>query len=91
MALAQVLQQVGFNLDPEVLRENHGRAFFEALKWLKGGNVDATRAVPSRERWAKTGWAAYRTWIDHPYEQARQLARQRKRPRCRLEPAYFRR
>ena len=91
MALAQVLQQIGFLVDPAVLRENHGRAFFEALKWLKGGNLDATRALPGRERWAKTGWNSYRTWIDHPYEQARQLARQRKRPRCRLEPAYCRR
>jgi hypothetical protein len=76
--LLQRLRQIGLDgLDYETL-EKHGLLFWLCLRWLKGGDVDATRALPGRERHAKTGWASYGIWTTHPYEEAKRLAREAK-------------
>jgi hypothetical protein len=36
---------------------------------LKGGNITARKAIPARERLAKTGWSTYPVWIGHPYDE----------------------
>lgn len=77
-ALQQSLAALGLEVSYEVLTKKQGLLFWLCLQWLKGGNVNATRAVPERERQAKTGWASYPIWVGHPYAQAKQLAAQAK-------------
>ena len=81
-ALVQRLHQIGVtDLDYETLTAKQGLAFYKCLKWLKGGNVNATRTAPERERFAKTGWATYRAWAYRPYAQAKAEARLLKQKR----------
>lgn len=47
-----------------------GSHFFACLRWLKGGNPNG-RALPERERLAKTGWPAYRVWATLPVARAK--------------------
>jgi hypothetical protein len=47
-----------------------GSHFFACLRWLKGGNPNS-RALPERERLAKTGWPSYRVWATLPVTRAR--------------------
>lgn len=81
-AFRECLRRLGFECTAEV-QAAPGKLFYQALKWLKGGNVDACMAVAERERWAKTGWATYRIWVEHPYKLARWLAAQHKQERRR--------
>ena len=78
-ALLQKLQGLGIKVDYETLTKKQGLLFWHCLRWLKGGNIDATRALPEREALAKTGWASYEAWVSHPYQQAKRLARGAKR------------
>jgi hypothetical protein len=73
-ALLQTLQGYGLKVDYETLTEKQGLLFWKCLRWLKGGNIDATRALPKREKLAKTGWATYRIWVENPYAVAKQKA-----------------
>ena len=77
-ALLERLQALGLSLDYATLTEKQGRLFVECLRWLKGGDLDASRPLPERERLAKTGWSSYRVWAYNPYAQAKALAGQAK-------------
>lgn len=77
-AFARTLQRIGFRLPDE--DPHPGRAFFAALTWLKGGDPAATRALPERERWVKTGWSSYRAWIGRPRRGARHRELKRSKP-----------
>ena len=90
-ALLQKLNALGIRVDYRTLTEKQGPAlsavegllFWHCLRWLKGGNMDATRALPEREKLAKTGWASYDIWVSHPYQKAKTMAaaaRKAKRP-----------
>jgi hypothetical protein len=76
--LQQRLQQIGLDVDYETLTGKQGLLFWLCLRWLKGGDVDAARVLPEREKYAKTGWASYSIWASHPYEEAKRLAREAK-------------
>ena len=80
-ALQQSLAALGLDVSYDVLTRKQGLLFWKCLHWLKGGNINATRAVAERERHAKTGWASYGIWVGHPYAQAKQLAAQAKAAR----------
>lgn len=82
-ALLQKLNALGIRVDYRTLTEKQGLLFWHCLRWLKGGNIDATRALPEREVLAKTGWASYDIWVSYPYQQAKSLAAEAKRARSR--------
>ena len=82
-ALQQELAALGLRVSYEVLTEKQGLLFWLCLRWLKGGDIDATKAVPEREKHAKTGWASYDIWISHPYAEAKRLAAEAKAERRR--------
>ena len=73
-ALLQTLQRHGLEVDYVTLTEKQGLLFWECLRWLKGGNINATRALPEREKLAKTGWGTYSIWVENPYAVAKQKA-----------------
>jgi len=79
----QRLHALGIYVDYETLTEKQGLLFWHCLRWLKGGNINARRAVPEREAMAKTGWESYNIWVSHPYQQAKRLAAKLKRARAR--------
>lgn len=60
-----------------------GFHFYKCLLWLKGGNING-KALPERERFAKTGWPSYRIWATLPLQPAKieskRLRRARHRP-----------
>lgn len=62
-AFLQLLQRIDYPARPEVMSDPK-RSFYDALRWLKGGNPAALRVIPERERWAKTGWKSYRLWVE---------------------------
>lgn len=70
-------------LNYETLTTRQGLLFWLCLRWLKGGDINATCAVPEREKQAKTGWANYRIWVNHPYSQAKQLTQKGRKRRKR--------
>jgi len=73
--LLQTLHGYGLrDVDYEILTQKQGLLFWKCLRWLKGGDIDATRALPEREALAKTGWASYRIWVENPYAVAKQKA-----------------
>jgi len=82
-ALQQELAALGLRVSYEVLTQKQGLLFWLCLRWLKGGDIDATKAVPGREKHAKTGWASYHIWVRHPYAEARRLAAKAKAERRR--------
>jgi hypothetical protein len=83
-ALLQKLHALGIKVDYSTLTEKQGLLFWHCLRWLKGGDMDATRALPERETLAKTGWSSYDIWVSHPYQQAKRLAAEAKRARSRV-------
>jgi hypothetical protein len=80
-ALLQKLHALGIRVDYRTLTEKQGLLFWHCLRWLKGGDMEATRALPERQALAKTGWASYGIWVSHPYRQAKRLASEAKRAR----------
>jgi hypothetical protein len=44
---------------------------------LKGGNINARRAIPAREKLAKTGWSTYPVWIGNSYAEAKRLLKEK--------------
>jgi hypothetical protein len=82
-ALLQRLKALGIRVDYRTLTEKQGLLFWHCLRWLKGENIDATRALPEREALAKTGWASYEIWTSHPYQKAKRLAAAAKGGRAR--------
>jgi hypothetical protein len=70
----------GVNLD--ILTQKHGLFFWLCVKWLKGGDLNAS-ALPEREKLAKTGWETYQFWGPLPYEQAKVAAKRYKTSRSR--------
>jgi len=71
-ALLERLHELGLtDVNYETLTQKQGLLFYHCVKWLKGGNPNATRVLPERERLAKTGWASYPVWAGNPYHQAK--------------------
>jgi hypothetical protein len=64
------------NVDFQILHEKPALANWLCWQWLKGGNINARRAVLARERLAKTGWSTYTVWIGNPYAEAKRLLRE---------------
>jgi len=81
-AWLQHIQTLGVETDLETLTEKQGLYFWQCVKWLKGGDLNGP-ALPAREKLCKTGWGTFRIWADHPYHQAKELARQHKLARQR--------
>lgn len=74
--LLQRIHELGLKeVDFETLTEKQGLLFYQCLRWLKGGNPNATSIITEREHLAKTGWASYRIWATHPYQEAKELAK----------------
>ena len=65
------------NVDFEMLHEKPALANWLCWQWLKGGNINARRALPIREHLAKTGWSTYPVWIGHPYAEAKRLLKEK--------------
>ncbi len=65
------------NVDFQILHEKPALANWLCWQWLKGGNINARRAIPAREHLAKTGWSTYPVWVGHPYAEAKRLLRER--------------
>jgi hypothetical protein len=65
------------NVDFQILHEKPALANWLCWQWLKGGNINACRALPARERLAKTGWSTYPVWIGHPYAEAKRLLKEK--------------
>ena len=65
------------NVDFQILHEKPALAKWLCWQWLKGGNINARRAIPARERLAKTGWSTYPVWIGHPYADEKRLLREK--------------
>ena len=64
------------NVDFEMLHEKPALVNWLCWQWLKGGNINACRALPARERLAKTGWSTYPVRIGHPYAEAKRLLKE---------------
>jgi hypothetical protein len=64
-------------VDFEMLHEKPALVNWLCWQWLKGGNINARRAFPARERLAKTGWSTYPVWIAHPYAEAKRLLKKK--------------
>jgi hypothetical protein len=60
--------------DYATLTTKQGLYFYQCVKWLKGGDLNAARPMPERERLCKTGWATYRAWAYNSYEKAKRIA-----------------
>lgn len=67
-ALLDYLNKLGFPYQGST--EEYGKLFFEALRWLKGGNPNQRGMLPERMRMAKTGWETFRFYRDLPYKEA---------------------
>jgi hypothetical protein len=65
------------NVDFEILHEKPALANWLCWQWLKGGNINARRAIAARERLAKNGWSTYPIWIGHPYDEAKRLLKEK--------------
>jgi len=65
------------NVDFQILHEKPALVNWLCWQWLKGGNINARRALPARERLAKTGWSTYPVWIEHPYAEAKRLLKEK--------------
>ena len=65
------------NVEFETLHEKPALANWLCWQWLKGENINARRALPARERLAKTGWSTYSAWIGHPYAEAKRLLKEK--------------
>ena len=76
-AFLQELLALGLDVDYTILTQKQGLLFWKCLRWLKGGNIDATSVVPEREKHAKTGWKSYPTWATHTYADAKRLRAQK--------------
>ena len=46
-------------------------------QWMKGGKINVRRALPARERLAKTGWTTHPVWIGHPFTETKRLLREK--------------
>jgi hypothetical protein len=79
------LRDVGFCVERDLYGDpaRRGLLWWQQVRWLKGGDADATRPVPERAATCKTGWASYKIWATHPYGEAKRLARQRRGKRRR--------
>ncbi len=69
------VRALGVQTDYATLTTKQGLYFYQCVKWLKGGNLNAARPVPERELLCKTGWATYRAWAYNSYERAKQIAK----------------
>jgi hypothetical protein len=69
------------NVDFEMLHEKPVLANWLYWQWLKGGNINAYRALPASKRLAKTAWSTYQVWIGHPYAYAKRLLKERQASR----------
>ncbi len=78
-ALADYLRGLGF--EPPKSTEQYGALFYQAIKWLKGGNLARAGMDAERMRVAKTGWASFPFYRDNTYVQAKELARRAKNRR----------
>ena len=81
---AQHLRTLGvtaLDVDVAMLVEKPQLAHWRLVRWLKGGDVNRRGALPSRERWAKTGWTTYSLWATLPYDEARARVRAMKEAR----------
>jgi hypothetical protein len=82
-AFWRYLTSLGFEVDFDLATDPTRRGLFwwQQVAWLKGGDVDAAQADPARAAVCKTGWASYDIWANHPYGEARRLARWSRRRR----------
>jgi hypothetical protein len=65
------------NVDFQILHEKPALANWLCWLWLKGGNINARRAIPAREKLAKTGWSTYPVWIGNSYAEAKRLLKEK--------------
>ena len=59
--------------------EEYGKLFYEAIRWLKGGNPNRPGMDPKRVLLAKSGWRTFPAYRDYPYRKAIDVARALKR------------
>jgi len=78
-ALLEYLHKLGFPYQGST--EEYGKLFFEAIRWLKGGNPNRRGMDPDRVKLAKWGWQTFSAYRDHPYRKAVEIARAMKRRR----------
>jgi hypothetical protein len=65
---------LGVETDLETLTTKQGLYFWQCVRWLKGGDVDA-QALPDRAKHCKTGWDTYSIWAQYPWNEAKPLAK----------------
>jgi len=69
--LKDYLHQLGFPYQGST--EAYGKLFFEAIRWLKGGNPNRAGMDPERVKLAKTGWETFEIYRKHPYKRAAEM------------------
>lgn len=75
-ALLDYLHKLGFPYQGST--EEYGKLFFEAIRWLKGGNPNRWGMDPDRVRLAKSGWLTFSAYRDYPYREAVIIAKRMK-------------
>jgi hypothetical protein len=82
-ALKEYLASLGFNVNYEMLTQvdKKGLLWWQQIRWLKGGDVDAREPVRERAALCKTGWASFEIWARYPYKEAKQRAKERREQR----------
>jgi hypothetical protein len=83
--LLDYLTGLGFPVDYETLTTPYKKGLFwwKQVQWLKGGNINSTRAIPERIALCKTGWETFNFWANYPYQEAKRAAAQFKARRRR--------
>jgi len=74
---------LGVETDLEILTTKQGLYFWQCLRWVKGGDINAIGGRQDRIIHCKTGWATFDIWVNHPYQEAKVLSRQFKAARRR--------
>lgn len=76
-ALLTYLQGLGFPYKDST--EEYGKLFYQAIRWLKGGDANVTGMAQARMQFAKTGWNSFRFYCNYPYQIAKVKAEAAKR------------
>lgn len=74
---------LGVETDFETMTEKQGLYFWQCVRWLKGGDVEAADVIAARAQHCKTGWSTYRIWAFNPYSEAKSKAKAYKREKAR--------
>ncbi len=76
-ALLAYLNALGFKYDGST--EEYGRLFYQAIRWLKGGDPNLIGMAQERLKVAKSGWESFQYYCNNPYHIAKLKAENAKK------------